>query len=225
MGQAIGQVLVFGAGVALSPMGIVPVVLMLATPRARVNGPSFVAGWIVGLAAAGAVVLLVSGGADASSEGGRPTWVSVLKIVLGLQLLLLAAKEWRGRPKGDEVPELPGWMRRIDAFTPVKSAGMAFVLSALNPKNIVLIVGAGAAIAQTGASTGDQVVALAVFVAIGALGPAIPVLVYFFAGERAEGILSEIRDWMTRSNAAIMAVICLLIGAKLIGDGIAALAS
>ena len=59
MHEAIGQVLSFAVGVAISPLPIVAVVLMLATPRARVNGPAFVLGWIVGLSLVGTVVLLV----------------------------------------------------------------------------------------------------------------------------------------------------------------------
>jgi len=35
--------------VALSPVPIIAVVLMLGTPRARVNGPAFVLGWVLGL--------------------------------------------------------------------------------------------------------------------------------------------------------------------------------
>jgi hypothetical protein len=56
MGEAMGQVLSFGVGVALSPVPIIAVVLMLGTPRARVNGPAFVVGWVVGLAAVGTIV-------------------------------------------------------------------------------------------------------------------------------------------------------------------------
>jgi hypothetical protein len=37
MGQAIGQVLAFGIGVTLSPVPIIAVVLMLATPKGRVD--------------------------------------------------------------------------------------------------------------------------------------------------------------------------------------------
>lgn len=44
-------------------------------------------------------------------------------------------------------------------------------------------------------------------------------------GDRATKILGELHDWMARENATIMAVICLIIGAKLIGDAITALAS
>jgi threonine/homoserine/homoserine lactone efflux protein len=225
MGQAIGQVLSFGIGVALSPVPIIAVVLMLATPKGRVNGPAFLAGWIVGLAAVGTIVLLISSGASASSDGTPATWVSILKIVLGLLLVLLAIKQWRGRPRGDAEPELPAWMKTIDTFTPVKSAGMAVLLSAINPKNLLLTVGAAAAIAQTGSSGIDQAVALAVFVLLGTLGVGAPVGIYYAMGDKANRILGDLHNWMARENATTMAVLCLIIGAKLIGDAITALAS
>jgi threonine/homoserine/homoserine lactone efflux protein len=223
MGQAIGQVLSFGIGVALSPMPIIAVVLMLATPRGRANGTVFLAGWVAGLAGLGVIVLLVAGGASASTHGSPKTWVSVLKIVLGVLLVALAVKQWRGRPRGDEDAKLPGWMQAIDTFTPVRAAGMAVLLSAINPKNLLLTVGAGAAIAQTGGSTADQAVALAVFVLLGTIGVGAPVAIYYLMGERATTILNRLHDWMARENTAIMAVICLIIGAKLIGDAVTAL--
>ena len=73
VGEAIGQVLSFGVGVALSPIPIIGVVLMLGTPRARANGPAFIAGWIFGLAVVGTIVLLAASGAGASNSSTRPT--------------------------------------------------------------------------------------------------------------------------------------------------------
>jgi len=154
MGEGVGQVLSFGVGVALSPVPIIAVVLMLATPRGRVNGPAFLAGWVVGLAVVGTVVLLVASGGDASQAGAPADWVSVLKLVLGVLLLGLAVRQWRGRPRGDQMPELPGWMKTVDTFTPTRAAGIAVALSAVNPKNLILTVGAAAAIAQTGSRRG-----------------------------------------------------------------------
>jgi threonine/homoserine/homoserine lactone efflux protein len=223
MGQAIGQVLAFGVGVALSPIPIIAVVLMLATPKGRANGPAFLAGWILGLAVVGTIVLLVSSGAEASENGGPAEGLSIVKLALGVLLLVVAARQWRGRPRGKDDPELPKWMRTIDTFTPVRAGGIAVALSAVNPKNLLLTVGAGAAIAQTGASTGDQAVALAVFVLLGTLGPGIPVGIYFLMRDRASTILESLRGWMARENATIMAVLCLIIGAKLIGDAITGL--
>ena len=152
MGQAIGQVLSFGVGVALSPLPIIAVVLILATAKGRTNGPAFLAGWVLGIAVLGTIVLLVASGAGASKHGTPATWVSIVKIVLGMLLLLLAAKEWRGWPRGDAQPELPGWMKAVDKFTPIRSFAVGVALSAVQPKNGLLVVGAAAAIAQTGAS-------------------------------------------------------------------------
>src|SRR3954453_5878781 len=112
MGEAVGQVLSFGVGVALSPVPIIAVVLMLATPRGRVNGPAFLAGWVAGLAVVGNAVLLIASGGDASQAGTPADWVSILKLVLGVLLLGLAVKQWRVRPRGDQVPELPAGMKR-----------------------------------------------------------------------------------------------------------------
>jgi threonine/homoserine/homoserine lactone efflux protein len=223
MGQAIGQVLAFGVGVALSPIPIIAVVLMLATPKGRVNGPAFLAGWILGLAVVGTIVLLVASGTEASENGGPAEGLSIVKLGLGVLLLVVALRQWRGRPHGDADPELPKWMQTIDTFTPPRAAGIAVALSAVNPKNLLLTVGAGAAIAQTGASTGNQAVALAVFVLLGTIGPGIPVGIYFLMRDRATAILEGLRGWMARENATIMAVLCLIIGAKLIGDAITGL--
>jgi threonine/homoserine/homoserine lactone efflux protein len=224
MAEAIGQVLSLGVGVALSPVPIIAVVLMLGTPRARANGPAFLLGWVTGLALAGTVILLVASGADASEDGDPATWVGVLKLVLGVLLLLVAARTWQVRPRGDREAELPKWMEAIDRFTASRSIGLGALLSGVNPKNLVLTVGAAAAIAQTGIPAGEQAVALAVFIVVATLGPGIPVAIYFAMGDRAERLLEELKGWMAAHNAAIMAVLCLLIAMKLIGDGITALA-
>ncbi len=224
MGQAIGQVLAFGVGVALSPIPIIAVVLMLATPRGRTDGPAFIAGWVVGIALLGTIVLLIGGGASASKHGSPATWVSIVKIALGLLLFRLAMRQWRKRPRPGTQPELPRWLSGVDKFTPTRSAAMGAALSAVNPKNLLLVVAAAAAISQTGTSAGGQAVALIVFILIATVGVAAPVAIYYLMGDRAEKILSELHNRLVRDNAVIMAVICVIIGAKLIGDAITALA-
>jgi len=147
VGDAVGQVLSLGVGVALSPVPIIAVVLMLGTPRASANGPAFVLGWVVGLAVVGTVVLLAASGADASEDGEPATWVGVLKLVLGALLVLVALRQWRGRPRGGDEAELPKWMQTIDTFAPGKALAMGILLSGVNPKNLILTVAAASAIA------------------------------------------------------------------------------
>jgi hypothetical protein len=224
VGQAIGQVLSFGVGVALSPIPIIAVVLMLVTPRARSNGPAFVVGWLLGLAIVGAIVLLVA--PSGTQDNGAPaTWVSSLKLILGILLLLVAAKQWRGRPREGDDATTPKWMGAIDTFTAPKALGAGALLSGANPKNLLLAVGAAAAILQTGVSGGDQAIAYAVFALLGTVGVAAPVVIFFVLGDRASPILDGLKTWMARNNAVIMSVLLLVIGAKLIGDAISGYAT
>ncbi|AWE53571.1 GAP family protein [Streptomyces nigra] len=226
MGEAIGQILSYGVAVALSAFPIIGVVLMLATPRARSNGPALLLGWALGLALVGTIVLLVSGGAGTSDQGQPADWVSALDLALGVLLLWVAVREWRGRPRGDEEEvTLPKWMKTVDSFTPVKALALGTALSAVNPKNLLLSIAAASAIARTDASAGAQAVALAVYVVLGALGPGAPVVLYFALKERSKHILDGLKLWMERNNTAIMAVICLLFAAKLVGNAISDLSS
>lgn len=220
MGQAIGDFLPSAVGVAISPLPIVAVVLMLVTPRGRVNGPMFVVGWWVGLAVVGAIVLSIAGGADATGSSGPATWVDVLFLILGLLLILIAARQFRGRPRGGEEPPTPKWMGALEKFTPAKAAGAGVVLSALNPKNLLLAVAGAAAIAQTGIATGQQVGAYIVFVAIASIGVALPVVIFFALGDRSREILDSLKTWLAEHNAVIMAVLLFVIGVKLIGNAI-----
>jgi Sap-like sulfolipid-1-addressing protein len=225
MGAAIGQILPLAVGVALSPVPIIAVALMLMSQRARLNGPLFVIGWLIGLAVIGVVVLAVAGPGGASSDGKPATWVSVLKLVLGLLLLLLAVRQWHGRPRPGQEVEAPKWMSSVERFSPVKAVGAGAVLSGANPKNLLLAIGAAAAIAQTGIGSGDQAIAYVVFALIATLGVAAPVVMFFALGDRSQRILAGLRDWMGQHNAVIMAVICLIIGAKLIGGAIGGFSS
>jgi threonine/homoserine/homoserine lactone efflux protein len=211
MGEAIGNFL---------PSAIVAVVLMLVTERGRANGLSFVLGWWIGLGLVGAIVLAISAPANASTDTGPATWVDVLFLILGLLLILVAARQWRGRPHGDQEPSAPKWMGALDEFTPVKAGAAGVALSALNPKNLLLAVAGAAAIAQTGISTGQEVVSYVVFVAIASIGVAAPVVIYFATGERSQDLLDELKTWLSRNNAVIMAVLMLIIGIKLIGNAI-----
>jgi threonine/homoserine/homoserine lactone efflux protein len=225
MGEAIGQMLPAAVGVAISPFPIIASVLLLGTPRGRVNGPAFVLGCALGAAVVGTIVLVVAAGASASTDGAPATWVSVLELLLGILLLLVALKQWRGRPRGGEEAPRPKWMSALDGFGPPKALGAGVVLTALNPKNLILTVAGAAAIAQTGIPAGEQAVALAVFVLIGCLGVAVPVVIALAMGDRSRALLDGIQSWMARNNTVIMVVIFALIGAKLIGDAISGFSS
>ena len=220
MGAAIGQILSFAIGVAVSPIPIIAVILMLFSRKATVNSVSFLVGWMFGLTLVGVIVLAV--GLEASS-GGESDTSGTAKLVIGILFVGLAIKNWVGRPRGDEEPTMPGWMESIDDFNAAKSFGLAFVLAAINPKNLGLTIAAVATISSSGLETGEEYIVLLVFVILASLTIIAPVVYNLVMGEKAEATLTEMKSWLISNNNVVMAVLLLIIGAKLIGDGISVL--
>jgi len=72
-----------------------------------------------------------------------------LKLVLGVLLLVVAARQFAGRPAADAEPTMPDWMESIDRFGAARSLGTGAALAGVNPKNFLLAVSAATAIAQT----------------------------------------------------------------------------
>ena len=221
MGAAIGEILGNAVGVAISPVPIIAVILMLFTARAAGNSLSFLAGWVVGLSVVGAVVLAV--GLE-SSDGDESTTSGWIKIIIGVLFLALAVRQWSSRPTGDEEPAMPGWMQAIDQFTAPKSFGIGFLLSAVNPKNLGLTIAAMTKVSAAGLSTGEEIGTLAVFVVIASLTVAAPVVMNLILGSKAQPTLTTMKDWLAENNNTVMTVLFVVLGAKLLGDGIAVVA-
>jgi threonine/homoserine/homoserine lactone efflux protein len=223
VGQAIGEILPLAIAVAISPVPIIAIVLMLGTPRARSNGLAFALGWLAGLTIVGGALLALASGNSQENDGGPETWVSIVKLVLGMLFLLLAARTWRSRPKAGQEAAMPKWMQAIDTFTTGRSLVFGVLLSGVNPKNLALTIAAATTIAQTGISGGESAGVLIVFILIGSFSILTPVFIYFALGTRAAVMLDELKDWMAGHNAAIMTVLLLVLGAKLIGDAVGGL--
>ena len=221
MGSVIGEVLPVAVAVAVSPVPVIAVILMLFTPEARRNSVAFLLGWLLGLIVVGSIVLIA--GDVASDDSGESTVSGVVKLVFGLLFLVLAVRSWRSRPKAGEDPEMPGWMAAIDGFGAVKSAGIAALLSGLNPKNLALTAAGAATIAAAGLTTGEEIGAFAVFVTIASTTVAAPVLVYLIMGDRVQGGLNSLKEWLLANNNTVMAVLLVVLGAKLLGDAISIL--
>lgn len=219
MGEAIGQILGLAIGVAISPVPIIALILMLFSRSAAANSLSFLLGWLIGIAGVAIAVLAIgleSSGDDADSGG-------VAKVVIGALFIVLAARQWRSRPADGEQPALPGWMATVDSFTPPKAFGLAILLSAVNPKNLGLTIAAGATIGSVDLDGAEQAVVVAVYVVLASITLIVPVVGYLAARDRMTPVLDSMKSWLTANNATVMAVLFLVLGAKVLGDGISVL--
>ena len=145
-----------------------------------------------------------------------PAWASWSRLVLGAVLLVLGVSRWRHR---SEKTETPTWMAALDDATPGSALRLGFLLSAANPKILLLAAAAGIAIGSAELSAADTALAITTVTVVGSLSVALPVVLFVVRGERMLEPLGRARDWLERNNAAVMAVVITVIGVLLLVKG------
>lgn len=215
-GSVLTELIPLALVVALSPLSIIPAVLVLHTPLPRPTGLAFLVGWLVGLAALTAIFVEVS-----SLLGGLgnkpPSWASGLRIVVGAALIVFGLYRWLTRKRSAHTP---GWMNSMGKLTPARAAGAAALLTVLNPKVLFMCAAAGLAIGTAGLSGTHAWVAVAWYVAVAGSTVAIPILAYAVSGDRLDGPLERLKDWMEQQHAALVAAILIVIGLLVLYKGI-----
>jgi threonine/homoserine/homoserine lactone efflux protein len=220
MGSAIGDMLPLAVGVAISPIPIIAAILMLLSPKARGTSVGFLVGWLLGILV-GVVLftLLASVIPKADSSGSKPV-AGVIKIILGVLLLLLAVRQFRGRPQHGEEAAMPKWMGAIDSMTPGRGLVLGFALAAVNPKNLLMSMGAGLTLGSLSLPIAQDVIAIAIFTVVASCSVAVPVIAYLLAQDRMARPLQALRGWLVQNNRVVMAILLLVIGVVMIGKGI-----
>lgn len=224
MWQAIGETLPAAMGVALSPFPVIAIVLVLGSPHAVRNGVAFMTGWLVGLTALAAIALYVFDPADDPDSTGN-TLIDLLRVAVGLAMLVRAVQKWRGRPRRGAAPEMPKWMAGVSVVSGPGALRLGVLLGGLNPKNFALLMSATSSIAEIGLHGTDAAVAVIMFVLIGSCTVIGAVVVRAAGGDKAAEPLDSVKRFMIANNTVIMMIVLVLLGAKILGDGLAGLAS
>jgi threonine/homoserine/homoserine lactone efflux protein len=201
--------------IALSPLSIIPGILILHTARPRPNGLAFLAGWLLGLVALTAISIGVSGMFGELDQ--PPRWAPWVRLVIGAALIVFGVWRWLNRHGSSH--EIPGMSHISDA-----DAGKAFAVGAIltvaNPKVLFVCAAAGFAIGTAGMRTSGAVLATLVFAAVASLTVTVPVVAYTLSGDRLDLSLARIKGWMEQHNAALVAGILVFIGLLLLYKGI-----
>lgn len=216
----IGEILPLALVVTISPLNIIPAILLLFTSRPLTNAMSFLAGFVGGVALVLVLFTALGEAVNLSAAGGHATWAGILKLILGTYLLYAAVEKFRGRPSSGEKGSLPKWMDGIARYSPAKALGAGVALGALNPKNLVVGLASAGAISAGGLSTTQGVIAGAVYVFVAVLGVVAPIVVMLSLGDRAHEVLEGWNVWLGQNNATVMAVLFVVFGVVLIGQGI-----
>jgi threonine/homoserine/homoserine lactone efflux protein len=219
-GNVLTELIPLALVITLSPLSIIPAVLVLHSPSPRPAALMYLLGWIAALAALTSIFIAVS-----SLMGGgvekAPAWASWLRIVVGAALIVFGTYRWIIRKRSAHMPK---WMRQLTEITPAKAGLFGALLAVVNPKVLFICAAAGLAIGTEGIGYPGVWLADLYFVAIAASSVAIPVLAYAVSGDRLDQPLAKLKDWMERHNAALVAVILVVIGLLVLYKGIHGLA-
>jgi hypothetical protein len=218
-GSVLATLIPLALVIALSPLTIIPAVLVLQARRPRPTGLAFLGGWLLGLVALTATFVAASdvlGGLHKSP----PAWVSWLRIALGLALIAFGIYEWLTRHSHTKSPR---WMQSFAKLSPVRAGVTGAVLVVVRLEVLIMCALAGLAIGSSGLGVAAEWITAAIFVAVAASTVAIPVLAYAGAGHRLDDPMARLKDWMERNNAALLAAILVVIGLMVLYNGVHAL--
>jgi threonine/homoserine/homoserine lactone efflux protein len=206
--------------IAISPLSIIPGILVLSTPRPRPTSIAFLAGWFLGIAVVTAAFV---GGADIYNNGldSKPAWAPYVRIVIGVLLIGFALYRWFGRT--DAAAHNPKWMTLMTSIGPGRAFVTGIVLTLANIKVFLMCAAAGVAIGTAALGRPGAAQAVLLFTALSASTVALPALAYLVAGARLDAPLGRVKEWMERNHTALVAGIILVIGLGLLYKGIHAL--
>ncbi|HYO20658.1 MAG TPA: GAP family protein, partial [Dermatophilaceae bacterium] len=138
----------------------------------------------------------------------------------GAALLVYGVREWMTRQASDDPP---GWMQSIQDATPAKAVRLALLLSVANPKVVLLAAAGGLDIGTADLTPAGTVATTVAFTLLASVSVAAPVLTFALVGARVLPPLEKAKDWLVRNNAAVMAVVIIVIGLVLLKNGVTGL--
>jgi hypothetical protein len=219
LASVLTKLIPLGLVIAVSPITVIPAVLVLHAPRPRPASLAFLGGWLLGMVALTAAFV---GASDLLGDlhQAPPRWASWLRVVLGSALIGFGVFTWLTRHRHRKTP---AWMRSFSKLTPLRAGVTGAVLTAVRLEVLILCAVAGLAIGTGGLSPAAGWISGAVFVVVSSSTVAAPILAYVGAGGRLDDALERLKAWMEENHATMLAVILVLIGLLVLYNGIHAL--
>ena len=217
--STLSETLPFAIGVAASAVAVIALVLILQGSRARSSGLSFTLGWVLGVGVVCAAG--VAFGLAVSDDPAR--WTQWLRTLLGALLLVAAIRKWRQRVPSGQEPTPPKWMSGLQDSAPGKAAVLGFLLGGINPKNLMLTLGAAATLGASGLSSSELWITGIAYVIVASVTVLVPMGIYVLMRSKADELLANLGEWMKSNSDAITIVVLVIFGVKLLLGGLAGL--
>jgi hypothetical protein len=214
-GQLLLHLLALGLLTSVTPWGIVAVIVLLGAKSGPRGAIAFVAGWVTSILLVGALIIGVYRGTQTNPGESATNAMLGVQLALGVLLLFLATRKWKGRVAVDPTVAEPKWLAALDRMRPIVAFGFGMFWV-----NLVFVVDAALAVAAAGLSRTDATLAYLFYAVLATLGVAAILIVYYASRASSEQRLATMRIWMARNNTGIVAGIFAVIGVVFIARGL-----
>jgi hypothetical protein len=217
MGTLVAEVAALGLAVAFtSPVSVVTIIVLLSMPSGRRRALAFVCGWLIAIAAIGAIAIFVLHGQDFSSKHSTPSRAaSALEILLGSLLLLWAVVAYRRRKPSKEGVSEPKWLSRVEGTHWLLAVAVGAIML-----SYALSLAAASEILKANVSSLDAAAAIVVFSLTSIVTVAAPIVVAVTAPERSAQRLATWKAWLLGNSHTVVLVVLMVVAALLIVRGI-----
>jgi hypothetical protein len=217
MGTLVAEVAALGLAVAFtSPVSVVTIIVLLSMPSGRRRALAFVCGWLIAIAAIGAIAIFVLHGQDFSSKHSTPSRAaSALEILLGSLLLLWAVVAFRRRKPSKEGVSEPRWLSRVEGTHWLLAVAVGAIML-----SYALSLAAASEILKANVSSLDAAAAIVIFSLTSIVTVAAPIVVAVTAPERSAQRLAAWKAWLLGNSHTVVLVVLMVVAALLIVRGI-----
>jgi threonine/homoserine/homoserine lactone efflux protein len=220
------DLLPIAVAMAITPGRLIALILLLHTERAVLTSLAFVGGMASNLLIEGlafALLFSITGVFSGDEVEVPPTIIAVLFIVIGILMLVGAAKVIFQPEDEDKAP--PNWLAEIESFTPGKAYKLGLSWLFISPKQWIFTL---TAVTVIFAANLDPLASLAnylLFMLIVLSLFFVLILVYVVLGERSEAFMDNLFQWLKTNAQTIIVIVFIVFGLFFLISGISALAA
>ena len=211
---------------AITPGRLLVLILLFNTGRPLLTTLAFVGGMASNMLIEGlafALIFSITGIFDVDDATGPPAILAMLLIVMGILMLVAAAKVLLHKEDEDKAP--PDWLSEIESFSPGKSYRLGLGWLFVSPKQWIFTL---TAVAFIFAANLDPVVALLnylLFITIALTLFFLLILIYIILGQRSRNFMDRLSSWLKKNAQTILLAVLMLFGLYFLLRGISTLAA
>jgi len=209
---------------AITPGRLMALIPLFHTKQAVFTSLTFVGGMATNMLIEGltfALIFSLTGVFNVEDGAGPPAIMAILFVVIGVLMLVGAAKVIFQKEDEDKAP--PDWLSEIEAFTPAKAYKLGLGWLFVSPKQWIFTL---TAVGIIFAANLEPMVSFAnylLFILIALILFFLLILIYIILGERSRDFMNSLAHWLKKHAQTILIIVFIVFGLYFLIMGIIAL--